>query len=244
MDVPGILTELFVKPESEANKILLKVVKILLVLTLSYSIWIHFNGIIILPTEYSVKVFYNFFVTGSIFIPIVIVSLLSIAIGIIEGLVLPLFMRTILFLLRKIIGLIVKLSYQSLKNRPVKKGFKILQDFYIITIKGNKLKEGFLFSFYKQISDVEDIQKLSKEHIKFYSLVIQIMFVWIYVVSKQNICPLSIYEIIRKILEFLIWYIPLNLSFLCLMSTLSIIFKMLSKYFETGNISSFEPANL
>jgi hypothetical protein len=234
MDPISFFTELLIKPESEANKILLRVIKVLLILLISYLIWTKFSGVIILPKDFKPQVFFDFFITGSIIIPIIIIAFLSITLSITEGILLPLFIHSILYLLRKLISVVYQFLYSSLRNRPFKKLMKTLIVLDIVKIRKNKFAEGFTFDWLSRLTHVTDINKVGKEHIAFLSLVIQMTLIWIYIVSDGKSCPSQFYELVKNILKFLIWYIPVNLAFLCFLVSYKEFFENLSDMFRTN----------
>ena len=235
MDLTAFLTDLLVKPQTEANKILLRLVKILFVLLLSLAFWCQIGGALKLPKEFSLLVLFEIFTSGQVIIPIFMILIVSILINLMENFILPLIIVLMSFLIRTFFGGLFYLKFIALRNKQVKKAIAIMWSVGFIQIQYKKIKKGIFFKVFKFYATNIDISKISKEHLTLLSFLVQFFCIWVFVIVKGDFCPDVFFSVVKYISIALIVYIPFNLSMLYVIDSLGNPMKDLISVLENQN---------
>lgn len=235
MDLTAFLTDLLVKPQSEANIILLKIVRLLFVILLSIVLWIGLGGTIVIPTEINIHLIFDIFLTGKVIMPLLMLIIVSLILKFMENFILPLLISIISFVLKRLGALFFYFRYFTLRNKLVKKAVAIMNDIGFIRLGGNAIKKGNFFRIFKTYSEILSpsvMAKLSKEHLNLLSFIIQLLLIWIFLIAKADFCPDTFFKLIKYILYFLLFYVPINLAYLYAIYSLKVPFEELITILE------------
>ena len=215
MEIIEFLANLFLLEDGKSTKIVFKIVKVMLILVLSYILWIKaFNGIITLPLNkdsYFIAL-WNYVFSGTVLIPLILLTIVLITLYILEKMILP----VLIYLIAKLILFPIRLILKKIAkkySRPTKLVLGIGVEIGFIKIKKNKIKKGFLYNFYRLYIDKFDINEIERQHVKAFCLFVEIMVIWFFLIMKVEALAFKPFlNTIFYALIFLIIYVPINAS--------------------------------
>lgn len=215
MEIVEFFANLVLLDDTKSTKTVFKIMKVILIVLISNILWKELlNGEIVLPSNKDsyFTAFWEFIFSGQIIIPIILISSVLIIIYFLEKMILPI----LIYLLCSFIVWRIKAALKGL-SKKFSRELKFILAFGVkigfIKIERNRIKKGFFYKLYRVYIDEFDINEVETEHIKAFTIFLEIMLIWWFLIMNIDALQFKPFlNVVFYALIVILIYIPLNAS--------------------------------